>query len=407
MIVAIIKNGTEKIPVQEFRVAASTAAAVTAFCNEYTPPKSSSDYTGYDTGWGSVQSPDQGKYWAYDFSFPGLVQVEIPSVDSGTAMEVEPYVKPYDMLLYYGWPNSFNSAVNGWDNEKVAQDMARYEIVVFGDGVADPTHGDYANTLVIIPRIKELNPRTKIFGYVATTEILANFKTKVDQWYDLGVYGIFVDSAGYDYGTPATNGREPFNERIDYIHNKAYCNVVFANAWNSDHILGTVNDPVYPNSTWNPNLVESSLGQYDYVLLESFPINTSVWSPGYEGKAEWLARGEKILAHRKTYGVNVAGVGVIDNGNVAGQALFDFGFVSALMFALKAFGTSDINYGASSAQVDWWTRPDVSGLSYIWSLDPSVQEDVNDANVYWRYVKNGRLKLDFTPAAQASAIEKW
>jgi hypothetical protein len=154
-------------------------------------------------------------------------------------------------------------------------------------------------------------------------------------------------------------------------------------------------------------LHESHLGSFDYVLLESFPINTSVWAPGYEDKTEWNIRAEKILGHRKTYGVNLAAVGIINNGNVAGQDLFDFGFVSALMLTLKAWGTSDTSYGSSSGEVDWWTRENIVGLDYEWPLDAALILDLTDANVYWRYLTYGRLKLDFTPAAQASAIEQW
>jgi hypothetical protein len=405
MIVAILPQGVGKIAVIQFRDAVDEAAAVTAFCNDCVPPRNPSDYLGYDTGWASYQQTDPDKYWAYDFSSPGLVQVAVPQIVTGA--EKDHYQKPKDLLIYYGWLNSFNSATCGWNNEKVAQEMSKYEIVVFGDGVADPSHGDYANTIIIIPRLKELRPDIKIFGYVATTEVLADFKTKVDQWFDLEVYGIFVDAAGYDYGTPATNGRDVFNEKIDYVHNKAYCNVVFANAWNSDHILGTADDPSYPNSTWNPSLHQSHLGEYDYVLLESFPINTSVWSPGYEDKDEWHARGEKLMDHRETYGVNLVGVGIIDNGNAAGQDMFDFGYISALAWALSAFGTSDTNYASGSSQVDWWTRPDVSGLEEVWNLNPSVQADVNDVDVYWRFVKSGKLMLDFSTGAQASSITKW
>jgi hypothetical protein len=141
--------------------------------------------------------------------------------------------------------------------------------------------------------------------------------------------------------------------------------------------------------------------------MESFPINTTTWSPGYETESEWLARGQKIMGHRQTYGVNVAGVGIIDNGNAAGQDLFDFGFIAALMWALSAFGTSDTDYAPSTSTVDWWTRPDVSGLEFLWSLDPSVQEDAGDADVCWRFVRNGKLMVDFSTAAQASSITKW
>jgi len=407
MIVAIIPQGTGKIRVEEFREAVDEATAVAAFCAEYTPPKTPADYLGYNTGWVSYQSPGKKKFWAYDFSSPGLVEVASPLFKTTGDVQTEPYRKPQDLLIYYGYPNSFNSATCGWNNEKVAQEMSKYEIVVFGNGVADPTHPDYANTLIIIPRLKELRPNIKLFGYVAATEAIADFKTKVDQWFDLAVYGIFVDSAGYDYGTPATNGRDAFNERIDYIHNKAYCNVVFANAWNSDHILGTADDPSYPNSTWNPSLHESHLGGYDYVLLESFPINTTVWTPGYEDKDEWHARGEKLMAHRETYGVNLAGVGIIDNSNPSGQDLFDFGFISALAWNLNAFGTSDTSYASGSAQVNWWTRPDVTGLGCSWCTDPSVQEDVNDADVFWRFVEHGKFMLDFSTGAQTSSVTKW
>lgn len=407
MLVAIVVNqGVGKVKVEEVREAASTSAAVTAFCNEYTPPKSPGDYFGYDTGWGSYQYPDEGKCWAYDFDSPGLVQVAITETTAGN-IQTKPYQKPQDLLVYYGYPNSFNSATCSWDNEKVAQEMSKYEIVVFGNGVADPSHPDYANTVIIVPRLKELRPDIKLFGYVATTEAIADFKTKVDQWCNLAVYGIFVDSAGYDYGTPTTNGRDGFNERVDYIHDKASTNVVFANAWNSDNILGTANDPSYPNTTWNPSLHESHLGEYDYVMLESFPINTTTWTPGYEDKAEWYARGEKLMGHRETYGVNLAGVGIINNGNSSGQDLFDFGFISALSWNLNAFGTSDTSYGSSSSQVDWWTRPDVTGLGCAWCTDPSVQEDANDADVYWRFVEFGKLMLDFSTSAQLSSITKW
>ena len=406
MFVAIIHQGTGKVRVEEFRIAADETAAVTAFCNEYSPPKNPADYLGYDTGWTSYQQTDPDKYWAYDFTSQGLVQVPITSISSSVEQNPK-YRRPKDMLMYYGYPNSFNYPINGYDNEKVAQDMARYEMIVFGNGVGDPSHPDYANTVIIIARLKELRPDIQIFGYVATTEALADFETKVDQWETLEVYGIFVDSAGYNHGTPATNGRDAFNERVDCIHNKAYTNIAFVNAWNSDHILGTTNDPSYPNSTWNPSLHESHLGQYDYVLMESFPINTTIWTPGYEDKAEWYARAQKILDHRQTYGINVAGVGIIDNDDTAGQDLFDFGFISALMFTLQAFGTSDTGYAENSNEVDWWIRPDILSLEYTWSLDPSIQEDDNDADVYWRFMDYGKLMLDFSTGAELSSITKW
>lgn len=315
------------------------------------------------------------------------------------------YKRPSDLLIYYGYPNSFNSAVNGWDNEKVAQDMAKYGIIVLGDGVQNPSHGDYSNTTTIIPRVKALNPSAKIFGYVTVNQSLNDFQTKASQWDDLEVHGIFMDEAGYDYGKT----RSEFNDRVDYVHGLDDANLCFVNAWNMDHIIGTENDTGYPNSTYNSSAEESNLDYNDWYLLESFPINTTAYSAddGYESKADWAARGVKAINHRYDYNINLAACGIINDDNEDGQDLFDFGFISALMFSLEAFGTSSVSYGASTAQVTFWDRPDVCGLSKVWSLTPSVQVDNNDSDVYIRFVEFGKLLLDFSDSAQDNLIIKW
>lgn len=317
------------------------------------------------------------------------------------------YQKPDNLLIYYGWPNSFNSAVNGWSNEKVAQDMAKYSIIVLGDGVADPGHGDYSNTEVIIPRIKALNPDAKIFGYVSVNQSLSNFQSEVDDWDDLEVHGIFMDEAGYDYGSTTTNGREAFNTKVDYVHNQTYSSLCFVNAWNMDNIIGTENDTSYPNTTWNPNLVASNLTYYDYYLLESFAVNTLAYGSNYETKTDWAARGDKATGHRYTYGINLVGSCVIQDGHADTTALLDFAFTSAMMFSLDAFGSADHYYGASSAKNTFIERPNICGLGTVYELSPTVQVDSGDSDVYHRYVQFGKLSVDFSSSAQVSTISKF
>lgn len=315
------------------------------------------------------------------------------------------YNKPKDLLIYYGYLNSFNSGVHGWYNEKVAQEMAKYSMIVLGDGVEAPSHPDYANTQIIIPRIKALNPCCLIFGYVSVNQTLANFKTKTDQWDTLQVHGIFMDEAGYDYGKT----RSEFNECVDYVHGKTYAKLAFANAWNTDHILGTANDVSYPNSTYNSGSVESKLTMLDWILLESFSINTTAYSGtgGYASKTDWAYRGAKASNLRAVYGVNFASVGIINDGNVNETDLFKFGYVSALMFSLEAVGSSNTSYGSSDAKTKFITRPDISNMGTLWNLNPSVQVDTLDADVYHRYVENGMFSLDFSSGAQLSTIIKW
>ncbi len=314
------------------------------------------------------------------------------------------YSGPKDLLIYYGYLNSFNSAANGFNNENVAQDIAKYAVIAIGDGIEVPTHPDYANTQIILPRLKVLNPDILIFGYVAVAQTLAAFKTKVDQWNTLGVQGIFMDEAGYDFGT----NREGFNVCVDYIHGKSVSNLCFANAWNTDHILGTANDVSFPNSTYNPGLVASNLTSNDWILLESFPINTTAYSSsaGYELKTDWLIRGNKIISLRATYGVNFAGSGIINNANANGASLFNFGYISALMFALEAFGTSDDSYASSSAAVTYWIRQSTEDMGMIYEQYPSVNVSNSDADVYLRYVDSAVMSLDFSTSAQLSNINR-
>jgi|GEM_PF-2503279 len=320
------------------------------------------------------------------------------------------YQKPKNVLFYYGWTNSFNSGDNGWSNEKVAQDMAKNSLIILGDGIQDPGHGDHSNATTIIGRIKDLKPEAIVFGYVTVNQSLTNFKTKVDQWVDMGVTGIFMDEGGYDYGSTATNGRAAFNAKVDYVHGVDSTNspmTAFVNAWNMDHIIGTVNDGSYPNSTWNPDLLESTLTEDDWYLLESFTVHTISYTGDYATGSEWNARGEKAVNHRFNYGINLAATNVIDDDDANGQDMFDFCFVAACMYSLDAVGSSDEYYGASSATCKFWDRSDVTMMGPIYDLSPTIEQDGSDSDVYWRYTETGRFKLDFSSGAQTSSIDKF
>ena len=311
------------------------------------------------------------------------------------------YTKPSNLLIYYGWMSSFNSADNGWDNEKVAQDMARYELVVLGAGIQDSSHGDYSNSSVIIPRILELNPDCKVFGYISATETESNFESKVDDWKSIGVNGIFFDEAGYDYGTVATNGRAAINSKVDYVHGEGM--ICFMNAWNIDHIIGTENDASYPNSTWNSPTKAAKLNSNDWYLLESFAVNTVAYTGDLATASDMIARGEKATARRETYSLNLAAVNVVDNNDSTAQSLATFAFEAACMYAQDANGSSDEYYGASTAKSALYDRPEMH-LTDLFTASPAV-EQVGTTSVYLRYTKGGRLKLDFS--AKTGSIEEY
>lgn len=311
-----------------------------------------------------------------------------------------------NLLIFYAGLSSLNGL---WNVEDVAHEMSKYGVIVLPATIEVPAHWDYTNTTAIIARIKELNPRTKMFGYADTTLAQGAFEARVNDWKTLGVHGIFMDRAGYDFGTVGTNGRAAFNTKVEYIHDEV--GLVMANSWNMDHVLGVEDDAGKPNSTYNPSLVASKLTHNDWYLLESWPVNTQTADASYvdniEVKADWAARGAKAIARRSVFGINLAAVGIIETGHTDGQALSDFHHISARMFSLDAAGTSDHNYGASSASAYWWTRPDFRDMGQQSWLNPTVRVDGTDDDIYWRYCQFSRLKLDFSSGAKTSLITKW
>jgi len=317
-------------------------------------------------------------------------------------------IQPKNLLIYYGWLNSFNSSQHGWNNEKVAQEMSKYDLLVFGDGIQSTSHGDWANTSVIVPRIMALNPDVKIFGYVTVYQSFANFKSKVDEWEtNLGIHGIFMDEAGYDYGSTTTNGRQAFNDKVDYVHSTD--KLCFVNAWKIEHILGNNSDASYPDSTWNPNGYDSNLNEDDWYLLESFCVNTAAYtgSGGYESKTDWVARGNKAFDTRQNWKINLATVGIIADGHASETTLFNFHYTSAIMYELDAVGSANTYYGASDAVTKFIARPDISGINYLTDQRCNIKVHASDSDVYMKYVGFGKLLLDFSSGAQTSSITNW
>ena len=290
-----------------------------------------------------------------------------------------------NLMIYYGWLSSFGLY---YDNEKAAQDLAQYDLLVFGDGVQTPTHTDYSNAQTIIARIKVLNPKAMIFGYVTLNQSFSNFKTKVDDWNDLEVSGIFIDESGYDFGTTSTNSRSKFNEKIDFVHSQSHSSVCFVNAWKPEHIWGENGDSSYPDSTWNADDLKSNLTANDWFLYESLAIDTN---ENYESHTQWAARLDHYIP------MNKAAVSVIADNKSDGNDRMKFIWISALMHRLDGCGASDTNFGASSGKGKLWPRPDTLGIA--------VNDPVNNSTKYFSYLTGGRYILDFASGSETATIE--
>ena len=80
MIVAVINqtDPTGKVPVSEFKQAASAVAGRDEYIAGFTPPLPAGDWLGVDTGWSAYTPPARGNGWAWDFATSTLVQISAP-----------------------------------------------------------------------------------------------------------------------------------------------------------------------------------------------------------------------------------------------------------------------------------------------------------------------------------------
>ena len=138
--------------------------------------------------------------WAgVSISTPGT-QSNIKSVNASTE-GIQTLNGPEKLAIYYGWPSLVNDADG--DVNVAAADFANFDIVVLGDGLEHPAHGDHDKTEQIISQL--VVSGTEVYGYIdmgVTTQnlSLATAQAYVDEWDAMGVTGIFWDDVGYDFG---------------------------------------------------------------------------------------------------------------------------------------------------------------------------------------------------------------
>ena len=187
--------------------------------------------------------------------------------------------QPDRLLTYYGYPSAYKGLL---DITKVAADMvANYDIVILGNGYQDPSHEDYANTAALITALSNMG--VKVYGYISTGVSTSNLSvsqitTKINQWVSLGVYGLFLDEFGFDYG----NTRVRQQQIVAAV--RAAGKVYVANAWSYAEVLySNISQITYPEGHWsktsfasgNPNNLPLDFGIGDVYMLENFYFSNS------------------------------------------------------------------------------------------------------------------------------------
>ncbi len=259
------------------------------------------------------------------------------------------------LAIYYSYPSIVNGA-NG-DVGLATSEFAAYDLIVFADTIEHQEHADHEKTKQIISNLNALNK--KVFGYVdlgctASKLSISTVQQYMDEWKDMGVYGIFLDCAGFDYGVT----RERQNDAVDYAHDKGL--YVFMNAWNPDDVSGDLDE----SGLSNPSLV----GTGDWYLAESWMVSSNKYlvheriPDGHGGTSEfdWLVKAQKSLEYQNTKGIRTAAVAT----NVGGAAQpddnlddkFKAAWWSAAMFGFP-FQWTDGFYSSTSSSLIHYSDP--------------------------------------------------
>jgi len=289
-------------------------------------------------------------------------------------------VPPKKLAIYYGFPSGVNGTFSVAGAANVFKD---YDLVVFGDGLQDPGHPDHQNTEDIIAHPDMSS--TNVYGYIDSTLTLNDIQNKIDQWYDMGIAGIFLDQFGYDFGV----AREKQREIVWCVHEKGAGLKAFVNAWNPDDAFSPAVD-----ATYNPSGLDTRLGADDYYLAESFAIKLGQYDDDdldTNGIKDFQDKSDKMINYRTTYGTKLAAITtnddpVVDSTIPFDQAKADYSYLLSVMNELDAWGWGEPTFSASgdaNSQLPLRTRASYDGTKFTGALIKNAVNGVieRDTNV--------------------------
>jgi hypothetical protein len=291
-------------------------------------------------------------------------------------------VGPGELAIYYGFPSLVNGS--GGDLSLAASVFASYEMVVLGDGLQDPGHPDHSKTRSIISML----PGVEVHGYIPMGQLppdtlsLSQIQARIDDWNGMGVTGVFLDEAGWDYHV----SRQLLNSAIQHAHGIGLS--TFVNAWNPDDVFSPT-----PDAVFNPAGDASLLGPADIYLLESYQIVLS----GFQDPLAWTNKADKASAWRDLFGTRMATVTTVSAAEPGfEQAMYDYAWYSTLLYGFEFSAWGELFFSASDSQMPFRQRPAIAGVGS--SFTGAVQ---HAPPLHSRTTETGTITID-TSAHQGS-----
>ncbi|MGB7845223.1 MAG: hypothetical protein WBL63_06380 [Candidatus Acidiferrum sp.] len=313
-------------------------------------------------------------------------------------------ITPARVAIYYGYPSLVNGSSG--DVEKAASVFSAYDVVVLGDGLEFPDKefdryppGDpeeHRKVRGIIAAVRGRNPKTRFYGYVCLGEISApmgekisltpeQLEERVRLWKQMGVAGIFLDEAGYDF---AVVTRKRQNMAVKIIHELGLS--AFLNAYFLDHLFSLEDKLPYANGTAkNPERLPPLLDRRDLFLLESFQVRNG----NYESTAAWQARLKQALRYRQRYGAHIFATTTTTEQEPFSSEKFNYAWWTALLYGLDGFSWGEPDFAAlTNALPDRHCGLDKATLGAL-DQSPTVG---SDNRRFWRRASDFLVVVDTT-----------
>jgi hypothetical protein len=314
-------------------------------------------------------------------------------VDVRPAADI-PLSLPARLAIYYGYPSLVNGAAG--DLRQAAAVFARYDVVVFGDGLELGESGggrdrerrgrtEHDSAGDIIRLVHESGGRTAFYGYVdlGSSQHLAltDLRHRIELWAAMGVKGIFLDEAGFDFGV--TRARQ--NDIVQHIHTLGLS--AFLNAYNVDDLFSDATVPLNNAGGGNPEGARPLLGPDDLFLLESFQIANG----RFEAGLLWAKRAERAVTHRNAFHTRVFAVTTASAAEPSTAAQLQYAWWSAFLWELDGFGVGEPHFSSHDSLLPWRARPSEGAgeLGARW-----VSPVLSKADRYWRRRDKGTILID-------------
>jgi len=297
---------------------------------------------------------------------------------------------PERLAIYYGYPSVVNGAAG--DVEKAIRVFARYDLVVFGDGVEfadsladrNPTGvgaDEHEKARKIITALGGRDSPAKVFGYICLGDSQhlteTEIRRRVQLWKEMGVSGVFLDEAGYDWKIV---DRKRQNSTVAYIHSlglKSFLNAFYPkDLFSRENLLGK-----------NPDHLAPLLAEKDLFLLESFQVKNGE----YEDPLEWQERVDQAIRYREQYGSHIFATTTGREIQPFSPEQFAYAWWSAWLYNLDGFGWGEPNFSAHAGAL-----PDRQCvLSEMMLRDSQRRATVNTDDVrFWKKVGTSLVVID-------------